>query len=201
MRIDADDAPPVMMPIRRRPARRTGLFLLAFFMGLSGVLRLGTGFERALAAGGDVPAVAVESPDNPDAGTAALLQALREREARVAEQEKRLADRDAALRQARAEIDKKIAELKQSEGQLAATLSRADQAAEKDVGKLVSVYENMKPKDAARLFSEMDPEFAAGFVGRMQPAAAAALMAGLDPAKAYAISAVLAGQNARAPKS
>jgi flagellar motility protein MotE (MotC chaperone) len=35
----------------------------------------------------------------------------------------------------------------------------------------------------------------------MRPEAAAAVLAGLDPGKAYAISAVLAGRNAKAPKS
>ncbi|MEZ5673973.1 MAG: hypothetical protein R3D81_01625 [Thalassovita sp.] len=76
----------------------------------------------------------------------------------------------------------------------------ADQAAERDIGTLVAVYENMKPKDAAPLFEEMDPNFAAGFLSRMKPEAAAGIMAGLSPNVAYTISVVLAGRNAEAPK-
>ena len=89
----------------------------------------------------------------------------------------------------------------EAEQKLAATVAIADQAADKDVTRLVSVYEAMKPKDAARLFAEMDPEFAAGFLAKMRPEAAGAVLAGLDPAKAYAITAHLAGRNALAPKS
>ena len=90
--------------------------------------------------------------------------------------------------------------LTDAEEKLAATLAQTDHAADKDVARLVAVYERMKPKDAAPLFEEMAPEFAAGFLARMRPEAAAAVMAGLAPPRAYAISVLLAGRNAKAPK-
>ena len=78
-------------------------------------------------------------------------------------------------------------------------LAVAEKAAEGDLSRLTSVYEAMKPKDAAALFEAMEPEFAAGFLGRMRPDAAAGIMTGLSPETAYMISVVLAGRNARAP--
>ena len=202
------------------------LALLAAFMGLAGLLRLGEGLGQALAetappgpalpetvatAGeeGTAPlalphseAVPVEEKSCLDErGLADLLEALRARETLLAGREAGLAQREVTVQAARSEIDRRIEELQQAEVNLAATLAQADQAAEKDVQKLVAVYESMKPKDAARLFGEMDAEFAAGFLGMMRPEAAAAVMAGLDPQRAYAISAILAGRNALAPKS
>lgn len=189
---------------RRARARRGGLFLLALFLAASGLLRIGDGIGQAFAEG--APAQEAASPPTPaacepDGGAADLLASLRARATRLGEQERKAADREQALRLAREEIDAKLAELAAAEEKLAATVAVADQAADKDVARLVAMYEAMKPKDAAKLFGEMDPDFAAGFLARMRPEAAAAILAGLEPERAYTISAVLAGRNAKAPKS
>lgn len=130
-----------------------------------------------------------------------LLAALLKREKRVKEQEKKIEMRSKALAVADEEITKRLAALEQAEGSLRATLSLADGAAENDLARLTSVYESMKPKDAAALFGAMEPDFAAGFLGRMRPDAAASVLAGLPADMAYAISVILAGRNTKVPKS
>lgn len=190
---------------RRARPRRRGMFLIALFLGLSGMLRLGEGIAQTAgaetAAAGEVALTGAAQSCAPEGGTTAVLEALQAREARLAEREARAATDARTLTVARQEIDARIAALEAAEQKLAATIAVADQAAEKDVARLVAVYESMKPKDAARLFGEMEPDFAAGFLARMRPEAAAAVMTGLDPGKAYAISVVLAGRNANGPKS
>lgn len=190
----------------RRGSRRAGrgaLMLVAFLLGSSGLLRIATGASHALASAGQAPAEASPAETatcEGGPGALALLTSLRERETRLAAREAEVADRARAVELAGAEIDRKLADLVAAEEKLAATLTIADQAADADVARLVTVYENMKPKDAAPLFAEMDPEFAAGFLARMRPEAAAAVLAGLDPKTGYTISALLAGRNANAPK-
>ena len=130
-----------------------------------------------------------------------LITALTERETQVAEREKKLEMRLRALSVADAEIEKRLQALAETEQSLRATLSIADEASEKDILRLTSVYESMKPKDAAALFEEMEPNFAAGFLGRMRPDVAASVMAGLSPQVAYSVSVILAGRNANAPKN
>ena len=189
---------------RPQVSRRGGLFFLALFLALSGTLRIGGGIGDALAeTGAPEEAVTTEVAETctPDGGAEAILASLREREARLIVQEKSAAETQRNLAVARSEIDAKLAELEAAEQKLAATIAVADQAADKDVAALVAMYESMKPKDAARLFGEMAPDFAAGFLAKMRPDAAAAVLAGLEPAKAYAISVLLAGRNARAPKT
>jgi flagellar motility protein MotE (MotC chaperone) len=100
----------------------------------------------------------------------------------------------------RKEILQKLEALEDAEARLSGTISRVETGAEDDISRLTAVYENMKPKEAAELFSQMAPDFAAGFLARMRPDAAAAIMAGLTPRAAYAISVVLAGRNAGAPR-
>lgn len=107
--------------------------------------------------------------------------------------------RQAALDEAEKSVRAQMAELAEAEAELNKTIALADGAAENDVSRLTSVYESMKPKEAARLFEAMAPEFAAGFIGRMQPEAAAAVMSGMSAEAAYSVSVLLAGRNALAP--
>ena len=128
-----------------------------------------------------------------------LLKTLKGREERISAQENQIADRIQALAVAKHGIDQKLVELVKAEEKLRATMALAETASEDDLSRLVSVYENMKPKDAAALFEEMEPRFSSGFLGRMRPDAAAKIFAGLTPAKAYSISVILAGRNAGVP--
>jgi flagellar motility protein MotE (MotC chaperone) len=136
----------------------------------------------------------------PDPGAiSALVEALKQREAQLAKREKALANRLQALAVAEAAINRNMEDLIAAETALKSTMALASTAAEDDLARLTSVYENMKPKDAAAVFEEMAPEFAAGFLGRMRPDAAALVMAGLSPTRAYSISVILAGRNASVP--
>jgi flagellar motility protein MotE (MotC chaperone) len=190
----------------KRRAGRGALIVIALLFASSGALRLGDGLGIGLAraaegalsedhAAGDTGATAECQPPPED-----LARALSEREERLAVQEAALADRSAALALADEAIRTRLVELEAAEAELRKTLALADGAAESDLARLTTVYEAMKPKDAAPLFDAMDGEFAAGFLGRMRPDAAAAIMAGMAPEKAYAVSAILAGRNSSAPK-
>ncbi|KEO54557.1 hypothetical protein TP2_06395 [Thioclava pacifica DSM 10166] len=141
-----------------------------------------------------------ETQDCPsEPGLMAFLADLKAREAKLIEKEGLLSDRSNAVALAEARLENRLQDLISAEQALAKTVAIADGAADEDVARLVALYENMKPKQAAPLFEEMAPDFAAGFLGRMRPDAAAAVMESLDPKKAYAISVLMAGRNAGAP--
>ncbi len=132
--------------------------------------------------------------------SASLLNAFKDREARLAAREAQFADRMQALRVAEAELTEQLAALQRAEKALSDTIARADTASQSDLDRLTTVYENMAPKDAAALFEQMPPPFAAGFLGMMEATAAAKIMAGLSPETAYSFSVVLAGRNANVPR-
>lgn len=188
---------------RRRPARGTLLVIAAMMIG-SAALRLGensaiaAAFASSEAAGRpateQTETSAAEQPDYE-----AILDALDERENRIAEREARLDVRAQAAALAESRIDEKLAELEAAEESLRATIAVSESAAENDLAQLTSVYENMGAEEAALLFSQMTPEFAAGFLSRMRPDSAAAVLSGLEPGQAYEISVILAGRNALAP--
>ena len=196
----------------KRSVKGSMLLIVGLLCG-SAMLRILSGASIALANSEIVPRplpeiaqVDSKTIDMPDSAPSrsemsSLLRALIEREDRVEQRETHLDVREKALAVARTEIERRLQVLEDTEAQLRATLSRADSAAEDDVARLTAVYESMKPKDAAALFEEMEPEFAAGFLARMRPDVAASVMAGLKPQTAYTISVLLAGRNARAPKT
>ncbi len=189
---------------RLKKGNGTILVLTGLFLASAG-LRVATGADAVFAqsADGDEPvmdAKADEVKPAPSFGEMdAMLRAFEEREARIEAQELQIAKRLKALNVADQKITERLAELQAAEENLRATLALSSTAAEDDLARLTSVYENMKPKTAAALFEEMAPEFAAGFLGRMRPDAAAAVMAGMTPEKAYSVSAILAGRNANVP--
>lgn len=188
--------------IRLRRKRRGTLHLLAGLMVLSAVLRLAPGASLAMAE--DVePAATSETDESPDESlglaNSALIDALQDRETALALREAQIADRMQALRVAEAEVADQLAALETAEQALRQTMAEVESASQTDLARLATVYENMKPREAAPLFAQMPPGFAAGFLGLMAPEAAAPIMAELPPDVAYSISVMLAGRNANAP--
>jgi flagellar motility protein MotE (MotC chaperone) len=130
----------------------------------------------------------------------ALLKAIQEREAQIAEREAYIDRRMQTLAVAEQRIREQMDALTEAESKLAATLNLADNATEEDVARLTEVYQRMKPTEAAGIFETMDIQFAAGFFSRMRPESSAAIMANLPADLAYSISVVMAGRNANAPR-
>jgi flagellar motility protein MotE (MotC chaperone) len=207
------------------PAGRGSVLVIAMLLISSATLRLVTSAGSAMAQDGQLPTspmptIASKHPESSEAPAdpataaqtsvgmtadrgelSALITALTAREAIVVERERQIEMRMQALSIADAEIEKRLVTLVETENSLRSTLSLADEASEKDILRLTSVYESMKAKDAAALFEEMEPNFAAGFLGRMRPDAAAAVLAGMSPQVAYSVSVILAGRNANVPKT
>lgn len=196
-------APTRRLALRRSPSRQVLPVIAVLLIG-SGLVRLGEEAGQVLAQEA-MPAEMIAVTTVPETtcagieGPEELLAAFRARESRVAEREAQVDERTALLAQTEERLTSMLAELEQAEASLAATLALAETAAQDDLGRLTAVYENMKPVDAAALFTEMDPAFSAGFMSLMRPDAAAAIMTNLSPETAYSISVILAGRNAGAP--
>lgn len=186
----------------RLPARvgRGSLATIGILLVGSALIRAGIGATEAMATGNDPTQTEAVEACEPPAEMAALIAEFQNREQRLNMREEQINARMQALVLADREIEQKLTSLAESEESLRATLSLAATAAEDDISRLVTVYEAMKPKEAAILFEEMSPEFAAGFLGRMRPEAAAGILAGLTPQSAYSLSVILAGRNASAPR-
>lgn len=179
-----------------RPAIGGVGLIVACFLA-SGVLRLS---ESSLALAEEIESGtgATANPagsDNPGQ----LMKALRDREAQLNAEEARIADRAQTLNVAEAKLAEQLAAYDKAQKQLQETLASADKAAEKDINKMTTVYENMKPADAARILDRMDVAFAAGLMARMRPEIAAQILSAMNADSAYAVTLTVASRNSKVP--
>ncbi|MCR8550516.1 hypothetical protein M4578_22060 [Salipiger sp. P9] len=111
----------------------------------------------------------------------ALLEAQKDRNAQH-EAELDLASETLALEQQR------LADLKT---ELEGLLAKVEAAHTSDVDRLVALYQNMKPKDAAAIMNDLDIEVSVMVLGTMNERDAAPILAALNPVRARAISQII----------
>ena len=178
------------------PRARSGVALIVLCFFGSAALRLSDdGWALAQGLGKVSAPAATPGPSDGDH----LLTAVRERETQLDAEEARLAERKQTLSIAEAKLAEQLAAFDKAQKNLEKTLALADEAAERDIARMTTVYENMKPADAARILEKMDVKFAAGLVARMRPDVAAQVMTGMTPESAYALTVTIASRNAAVP--
>ena len=117
-----------------------------------------------------------------------LVERRKELEARATEFEVR----ENLLAATEKRIDGKIAELKQIEDTIRGLLREHDKREEQQLRRLVKVYENMKAKDAARIFDQLDLEILLDVAERMREAKMAPILANMSSEKANALTVEMA---------
>ncbi|MBT3238147.1 MAG: hypothetical protein HOL37_01880 [Rhodospirillaceae bacterium] len=113
-----------------------------------------------------------------------LLQRLADRRESLVDREKEMELRQGLLAAAEARIEKKIAELREFQSTIEKLIKTYDEQQIAKIQSLVKIYENMKPKDAARIFEEMGMDTLLLVTERMSERKLAPIMAKMDPAKA-----------------
>lgn len=134
----------------------------------------------------------VDLPDDPTLFTKSeieVLQSLSLRRKELEERDREMDMRANLLRITETRVEERIAELKKIETQIGALLKRHDEEKEYKFKRLVKVYENMKPKDAARIFDIMEMKILLEMVERMKESKMAPILAKMngDAAKALTI--------------
>lgn len=113
-----------------------------------------------------------------------LLQRLAERRETIETREAELNTREGLLNAAEQRINRKISEMQQLQATIQGLIKTHDEQEEKKLGSLVRIYENMKPKDAARIFEELDIDTLLMVAERMKERKLAPVMANMNSAKA-----------------
>lgn len=150
------------------------------------------GFVSAASAATDEKPVAAPArePQVCEAPEALLASIRREREL-LAAQKARGAERAAEhdLASETLEIERRrLADLKT---ELEGLMAKIEAAHTADVDRLVALYRNMKPKDAAAIMNDLDLEVSVMVMGTMDERDAAPILAALDPVRARAISQII----------
>lgn len=117
-----------------------------------------------------------------------LLQRLAERRVEIDARAQELETRTAMLAAAETRIDGKIQEFKALQATIENLVKDYDQQQSVKLLSLVKIYENMKPKDAARIFEELEMDTLLQVVERMKERSLAPVMAKMNPQRAREIT-------------
>ena len=121
-----------------------------------------------------------------------LLQQLAERRRVLDQRAAEIDPRWALLSAAEERVQLKIDELADLQFTIENLLIQHDEQEEAQMQSLVKIYENMKPKDAARIFEELDMVVLLDVVDRMKERKVAPVLAKMNPDRAKSITLELA---------
>ncbi len=130
----------------------------------------------------------------PTGAERAILERLQQRREELDNRAHELDIRESLIQSAEKRMDAKLAELKQVEAQIKQATQQKDDAEKARLKGLVVMYENMKPRDAAKIFDGLDPNVLLEVVAQINPRTMADIAAQMSPDVAQRLTVELADQ-------
>jgi flagellar motility protein MotE (MotC chaperone) len=117
-----------------------------------------------------------------------ILESLRSRRNELAEQEEELQLRENLIEAAEDRLENRIAQLEALEQRLQAATEAELGARKEELRGLVTMYETMKPKEAARIFDRLQMDVLIDVVNAMNPRKMASILASMNPEAAQRLT-------------
>lgn len=127
----------------------------------------------------------------------ALAQELRDRALRIERYLAVMDDRKAELAQAEATLRERLTELRGQKGSIRDRRDQAGQEVRDDITRVIAIYDQMKPAEAAAVLSNLPADFAAEILMRVQPESGARIIAAIEPAQAALLTAQMSARSVR----
>jgi flagellar motility protein MotE (MotC chaperone) len=128
-----------------------------------------------------------------------VLRQLAKRRDELDARAKALDDREALLKATEQKIAEQAKQMQQLKAEYEQMKTARDDAAEANLRRLVTVYESMKPEEAARIFETMEGSVLLDVVTRMGERRLAPILAQMSPAKAQALTIAMANRRTLIP--
>lgn len=120
-----------------------------------------------------------------------VFQSLNAERLLLEQKKQELADREAEVALAREKIDIEKDALVELKSAVEGLLSRVEAQQTEDLERLIALYRNMKPADAATIMNDLDIEVMIMVLGEMEPRVAAPILAKMSPVRAGAVSKII----------
>lgn len=121
-----------------------------------------------------------------------VLRTLSDRREQLDAREVSLDTRELTISAAESRLNDQISELERLETSIQSLLGELDDRNDEQLASLVKLYENMKPKDAARIVNTLDDQLMLSIADRMKPANMAAILADMDIERARTLTTLMA---------
>jgi flagellar motility protein MotE (MotC chaperone) len=128
------------------------------------------------------------------AGERALLHSLKGRRQELDERSRELDMRESLLKATEKRVEAKVAELKVMEARVKAAMGARDKQEADRFKSIVTMYENMKPKDAARIFDRLDLNILIDVSTAINPRKMSSILAQMAPESAERLTVELANR-------
>lgn len=144
--------------------------------------------------------VANNGAPGPSAAERAILERLQARRQELDKRGRELDIREGLIAEAEKRVESKLAEIKQGEAQLATATQKKDEAEIARFKGLVTMYENMKPRDAAKIFDRLEVSVLLQVASQINPRNMSEILAQMSPDRAERLTVELASRAQAAPK-
>lgn len=139
------------------------------------------------------PTTAANPDHGPDSGSSVSedlshFSKLKQRKEELDMREKELSELEEELQKQKVELDKRIGQLEEMRNQIAQILKDRVEMDQEKVNKLVDLYSNMKPKQAAEVIGSINEDLAVEVLAKMKKKSAAEIMNLLPPEKSRVLS-------------
>ena len=151
--------------------------------------------SRSLQALAEPPALMEGCGDVPEA--VALAENLRDRALRIERYIEVLDHKKAEIADAEALLGIKLTELQRLKDSLRSQRGGQRSAVQTDIDRLVSVYDQMKPAEAAAVLTNLPADFAAEILMRVQPETGARIIASVEPRQAALLTTHMGARSVR----
>ena len=130
------------------------------------------------------------------AGERAILERLQDRRQQLDARVREMEMRESLLQATEKRLEARLTELKAIEARINAIVQQRDEDELKRFKGIVTMYENMKPKEAARIFDRLDIKILVDVSTQMKPATMSAILAQMSPEAAERLTVELASRAA-----
>lgn len=134
-------------------------------------------------------------------GERAVLERLQDRRQELDSRSRDIEMRENLLKAAEKRLEAKVGELKDVEGRISTAIGVRDKAEADRFKGIVAMYENMKSKDAARIFDRLDIKILVEVVTQIKPAKMSEIMAAMTSESAERLTVELASRASATPKA
>jgi len=134
-------------------------------------------------------------------GERAILERLQKRRQELDARNRELDMRESLLKAAEKRLEEKVNELKDTEGRVNTAMGNRDKAEAQRFKSIVSMYENMKAKDAARIFDRLDMKILVDVSTQINPRKMSEILGQMAPEAAERLTVELANRASPQPKA
>jgi flagellar motility protein MotE (MotC chaperone) len=134
-------------------------------------------------------------------GERAVLERLQDRRQELDTRSRDIEMRESLLKAAEKRLEAKVVELKDVEARVNTAMGARDKAEAERFKSIVSMYENMKGKDAARIFDRLDLKILVDVATQINPRKMSEILALMSPESAERLTVELANRASSPSKS